>query len=279
MGPGARPVGEVVTAMRTMRVAPGVDELCEALTATSASLSEVMRQVTDPTPIAVGHWSIGETAAHVSGSAAAFLTAVRGERTPHSIAGSDAANERSLGEDPERDPRVLASRLEAGERALVAYAEQVGDDPVVVPFEGAEVPLSSVLAVELGELLVHGHDIATAAGLGWRVDPDAARLALRGYLPLFPYMLDATRAEGVRLALEIRIRGMQPVGVSVADGRLTVQDPRELRIDAHIGATPDAYLLLTWNRIPTWKALLQGRLLVWGRRPWRAAELSGLMAA
>ena len=42
------------------------------------SLAAVMRQVRDPAVRAVGVWSIGETAAHVSGSSGYFLAAARG---------------------------------------------------------------------------------------------------------------------------------------------------------------------------------------------------------
>ena len=126
--------------------APSVDALCRALRTTGASLSAVMREVPDPTPTAIGHWSIGETAAHVSGSAAVFADTVRGEVAPHPLRDVDAANARWLAKSPERDPRLLADRLEAGDDALVLLAQQAGGDPLVVPFEGLEVPLSTVLA-------------------------------------------------------------------------------------------------------------------------------------
>lgn len=73
------------------------------------------------------------------------------------------------------------------------------------------MPLSTLLGIEFGELLVHGFDIASAAGLDWRIDPAAALVTLQAYLPLFPYMLDTSQAHGARLVLEIRIRGMRPV--------------------------------------------------------------------
>ena len=56
-----------------------VGALCDALTAVRAQLSVVMRQITDPSPTAVGAWSVGETAQHLSGSAEYFLAAARGE--------------------------------------------------------------------------------------------------------------------------------------------------------------------------------------------------------
>ena len=161
----------------------------------------------------------------------------------------------------------------------MTFARQVDGDPAVHPFAGVEVPLSTLLAVELGELLVHGFDIARAAHLPWSVEPTAALLTLQGYLPLMPYMLDVARAQGVRLALEIRIRGTQPVVVTIANDALVVHESGGQQVDAHIAAAPTAYLLLTWNRIPPWRPLLSGQLRIWGRRPWRALELGRLTHA
>jgi uncharacterized protein (TIGR03083 family) len=253
-----------------------VRALCDALLGTAAALAAVMRQVTDPTVRAVGVWSIGQTAAHVSGSSRYFLAAARGDGVLERLNEVDQANAQALATDPERDPRQLADRLETGEHALVAFARQTDGDPAVHPFEDVEVPLSTLLAIELGELLVHGFDIARAAHLPWSIDRAAALLTLQGYLPLMPYTLDEKRAHGVQLALEIRIRGMQPVVVSIADDELVVHESGEQRVDAHIAAAPIAYLLLMWNRIPPWQPLLSGQLLIWGRRPWRALELARL---
>ena len=56
-----------------------VDAICDALVANRAKLPAVMRQITDPSPHAVGTRTIGETAQHVSGSAEYFLAVARGE--------------------------------------------------------------------------------------------------------------------------------------------------------------------------------------------------------
>ena len=253
-----------------------VTPLCDVLLETSSALAAVMRRVTDPTVRAVGVWSIGETAAHVSGSSRYFLAAARGEGGLERLDDVDRSNAQALAADPERDPGRLADRLASGERALVGFARQVEGDPQVSPFAGVEVPLSTLLAIELGELLVHGFDIARAARLPWTIDPTAAIRTLRGYLPLMPHTLNVARAHDVRLTVEIRIRSMRPVVVSIADDELVVDESGERRVDAHIAAAPTAYLLLMWNRIPPWQPLLSGQLLIWGRRPWRALELARL---
>ncbi len=254
-----------------------VEACCDALVVSRARLSAVMRQVTDPSATAVGTWTIGETAQHLSGSAEYWLAAIRGDTDLERLDEVAASNARALAANPERDPRVLADRLDRGEDALVAFARQVDGDPTIAPFVGAEMPLSTVLGLELGELLVHGHDIARAAGLAWPIDPHHAQLTLQGYLPLFPYLLNRERAAGVHLALDLRVRGMRPVVVRIEDAILTVEDSRGQPVDAHLSAQPATYLLLTWNRISPWKPILRGQLTVWGRRPWRVTELGPLL--
>lgn len=256
--------------------APAVASLCDMLEVVSARLAVLMRTIEDPSPPAVGAWSIGETAAHVSGSGSRFLRAVRGG-PPERVDDLAAANARALAVLPERDPRRLADRLEAGDAELVAHARRIGGDPLAQLFEGVDVPLSTVLSIELGELLVHGFDIARAAERPWSIEAEHAGLALRGYLPLLPFLLDRARAEGVRLALDLRVRGMAPVVVRVADGALGVEPALDQLVDAHISVDPAACLLLVWSRIPPWQPLIRGQLVIWGRRPWRAGELAGLL--
>lgn len=263
--------------MPTSTRPPSVARLCDALLTSSSALAAVMRQVTDPAAPAVGTWAIAETAAHVSRSADHFMPAARGEAGPERLDEVDAANAQALSDDPERDLRTLADRLECGERALVDHARQTDGDPLVRPFAGVEVPLSTLLGVELGELLVHGFDIAKAAGLPWHVDPQAALMTVQTYIPLLPYMLDTSRTGGVRLSLQIRVRGLTPVVVKISDDRLTLHEGHDGPVDAHVVAAPSDYLLLTWNRIPAWRSLVTGKLFVWGRRPWRATELAKLL--
>lgn len=67
---------------------------------------------------------------------------------------------------------------------MVAYAREVKGDPPVSPFADVEVPFSTMLGIELSEVLVHGFDIARAARLPWSIDPGHAVLTHEVYLPL-----------------------------------------------------------------------------------------------
>ena len=74
-GPWPADGGTVILVLVTWRLpmtityATSVKALCDALVVSREKLSATMRQVTDPSPRAVGTWTIGETAQHVSSSA------------------------------------------------------------------------------------------------------------------------------------------------------------------------------------------------------------------
>lgn len=243
--------------------------VCTALQRNADNLAAVLRRISDPTPRAIGSWSIGETANHVANSHRYFMSALRGETTLEAVDEIDVENARRLAEDPERDPSVLADRLETGARELVDFALAMEDDPLAEPFVGVAVPLSTVLAIELGEVMVHGHDIAKAAGQRWSVDASDARTALRALLPLLPFLLRRKRAADARVDAEIRVRGLDPYVVLVHDGTVDVEDAAGQHVDFTMSVEPEAYLLTFFNRVNPWTQVLRGRLLVWGRRPWK----------
>lgn len=263
--------------MTTAEQAQLVDAMCEALTDSGARLSAMMRQVKDPSPRAVGTWSIGETAHHAVDGPDYFLAAVRREAGVVGLDDIAADNARRLAEDPERNPRVLADRFDDGIRVLVTYARTMHGDPLVETFTDVKVPLSCLLAIELGEVLVHGFDIARAAGLAWRIEPAHALLANDGSMPVLPFVLDKERAAGVRMRLELRIRGMARQVLTVSDGVLRVQASSGQPVDCRMSVDPVVYLLLIWNRISPWRPVLRGQLAVWGRRPWLMNTLQSLL--
>ena len=262
----------------TISSAPSVEALCSALTASAERLSALMRRVVDPSPRAVGTWTIGETAQHVSGAPEYFLAAARGEAEPRRLDAADAGNAHDLAVNPERNPQILADHLGRGEQALTAYARDADGDPPVCPYAGVEVPLSALLGVALGEVLVHGFDIARAAGLPWHIERAHAVLVIEAGLPLLPYTLNKDRAAGVRLAIDLRLRAIAPFIVRVEDSVLTVEPGHGQRVDCHISADPVVYLLVAFNRIGPAKPMLRGQLVTWGRRPWRVSELQALLA-
>jgi uncharacterized protein (TIGR03083 family) len=261
--------------MTTLLAGPTGEVLCRALMEASAQLAALLRQVEDVSVPAVGVWNVGEVAAHVAGGPGYFLDAARGgaELVPFDPESVAVANARFLQQDTQRDPRQLAERLEQGTRALATYARNEAGDPLVQPFEGVRIPLSSLLALVLSEVLVHGWDIAHGSRMPWHIEPAHATLTATGTLPLLPFSVDPQATRDMQLRAELRIRHDARFVVTVDDGTLRVDPPSRTPVDCHLSVEPVAYLLVTFGRLPVWRAMLRGKMVTWGRRPWRAGEL------
>lgn len=252
----------------------------------------LLRSIRDPEAHAVGQWTLGEVAMHLSqvwiavpGLARRDLLRVH-EAVP-SLAGAagdslirdmwDLSDTTILGvkSDLERNPRVLADRIET--RADEYLSECVGADPNALrPWlvEGVTVRQSTLTYHLLNETVMHGGDIAHAAGRPWRIEPAHAALVLERFIvPVFQAldsraMVDPERAAGLRATYDVRIRGGDRFYFVFDNGTLTIEDPSSRRVDCHISADPVALLMVAWARQSQWTAIGKGRLMAWGRKPW-----------
>src|SRR5262249_17723564 len=146
---------------------------------------------------AVGRWTIRDVAAHVAGGAELYTQLLRGTPSPAStIDAITALNDQIIGTVGERELPALADRIEAAVGPLLAAAGRYPGGPDVPGPAGLPLPLSSVLAVACGEYLVHGYDIARAAGVPWPVPADWARTVFLGVLPVVPHYLNPRRTPG-----------------------------------------------------------------------------------
>jgi hypothetical protein len=136
-----------------------------------------------------------------------------------------------------------------------------------------------VLAVSCGEYLVHGYDIAHAAGARWPVPAGWARTVFLGALPVTPHYLLPERARGRPARFDIRLRGERGARAvfTVADGALTIGPPAAgQRADCYLSADPWAFLLVQYGRTGPLTPGLTGRIIAWGRRPWLAVTLPAM---
>jgi len=251
-----------------------VDSLSRALTEAGNAFASMLRRVKDPDRPAIGVWTVGETAAHAAHSPKYFLEAAQG--TTELAALDDVAdhNAEFLSNDPERDPRVLANRFENNELALTTYTGTLDGDPAVEVFDGVVVPMSTLLAVELGEVLVHGYDIAGASGLNWPIAAEHAALTVGGLLPILPHVIDPAKAAGFDARFAFRIRGGIEATFVFDNGVLQIEEAGTEPVDCHLSVDPATYLLLSFDRINPTIPTLQGKIVAWGRRPWLAFKVA-----
>jgi uncharacterized protein (TIGR03083 family) len=216
-------------------------------------------------------------AAHVAGGAELYTQLLGGTPSPAtSIEAITAVNDQIIGTIGDQELAALADRVEAAVGGLLAAAERHQPDLDVPWHAGLPMPLSTVLAVACGECLMHGRDIARAAGRRWPVPADWARTVFLGLLPVVPHYLRAERARGRPARYDIRLRGEHAARAvfTIEDGVLTVGTPAAgQRADCHLSADPWAFLLVLYGRTGPLKPALAGRILAWGRRPWLALTL------
>ncbi len=91
------------------------------------------------------------------------------------------------------------------------------------------------------------------------------------------FAVDQARAAGVHACYDILVRGGGRVFAVFADGALTFAAPSDRRVDCRLWADPRAITLLAWHRTGLAGPVLRGQVLPWGRRPWLALRLPGLL--
>lgn len=264
-------------------------------------VTALLRSVRDPAAPAVGQWNISELAMHLSQVWLAVPGLARGDLSRlyeviPSIAGvAGDSLMRDIWElehltmlgvrsDPERDPAVLADRID--QRADEYFAECAGYSPTDLrPWfvEGTRVPVSTLTGHLLNETLMHGYDIARADGRKWRLKPAPAAMVIRHlFIPLLQELgprtlVDGEKAAGLRATYDVRIRAGDRLHFIFDDGQLEVEEAAARKVDCHISADPVAFMMMFWGRRGQWSAIATGKLMAWGRRPWLGLRFKSLI--
>lgn len=266
-----------------------------ALAAEAARVVTLLRDVTEPPSRPADQvWGFAELAAHLSHGWMILPALARGDEDPlRELVGSTSfrhpselgdLTQRAVEADPERDPVVLAKRIET---AASSYLSSCRDSDVdqVQPWlaTGVRMPIPVFSAHLLNETVLHGLDLARAAGRRWRVDPAHASLALHEFLvPIIRELPDDVvdaDAGQARVVLEFRLRRAGRLRLRLEDGGLHVDDPAGPgRVDARIGTDSATLLMFLWNRQGPGRVLMRGRAVVWGRAPWRAVRMKQAVA-
>ncbi|WP_415950580.1 maleylpyruvate isomerase family mycothiol-dependent enzyme [Streptomyces sp. KLOTTS4A1] len=238
-------------------------------------------------------WSVGDVGAHLAavylacGSVFGEEAVPWGEVMPQGegssfgerIAQLNAASVQLIG--PEERAGLADVLARRGERFLAATEGLAPDTEVPIPWYGPDVTLTlgALTGVVLSESLVHGLDFARGAGVPWTVEPDHARLVLGQMMPtMMALTTDREKARGVRIAFDLAVKGGPRLAVLVEGGELTVvRDAPPRRYDCRITVDPVTFLLVSFERMPVWKAVVSGRMRAGGRRPWLAPRLSQLV--
>ena len=258
------------------RVAPGA--ALDSMETAVPRFTSLLRGVSEPNAPAVGTWSAGDVASHVSSVFHNYVAMIEGNEpelaeTPQAI---EQINSMWLRRDTRRDPRAAASRMEEAFHRLLERGRGISGDPPIKWHGGLSLPLSTVLCLALGEVLVHGYDLSASSATRWSIPVAEARTVLAGIIELAPHYVDEGAARTFSARYELRIRGGVRATLTFDNGRLTLGLP-DGRADCTISAHPVAFLLVSYGRISVWGPVLRGQMMTWGRRPWLGLKLPSLL--
>lgn len=235
--------------------------------------------------MATADWSVADTAAHVASIARLCTAIVRAGSVPLPYTGIEDMfwnatvdtvadlNRELLRQFTERDPAALADHLRTDVEDILHVSETADPGEPLAWLGSARVPVAGVLAHLLNEILLHGRDIGRATRTDWVIPPQDIGLFFELFVAGMTrngvgHLLDSTEpAPERRLAVEFRSRYTAPMTMVLQDRRVFVEEPGG-GTDVRVSFDPPTLSLMLFGRIGRMRALLSGKVVVTGRRPW-----------
>jgi uncharacterized protein (TIGR03083 family) len=264
------------------------DDRQGALQAAVARTAALLRAVPDPHAAVPGlEWTVAETAAHLVAELHDYTGFLTGKRRADDRVGGEPgqrgpsehgaiSNAAQLDEFAERDLSRLADMLVPAAREFAAAAAERPVGETVLADNGLSMTLSTMTAALLGEQVVHGLDIARAAGVRWSISRADALVVVDGVMAMVPDYVDRRRAAGLHRSYELRFRGGVRYRLVLDDGTASITEPGQ-RVDCWISADPVAFVLVGYGRAGQWGPIIRGKILAGGRKPWLGLSFGGLI--
>lgn len=242
-----------------------------------ARTAALLRDVDPAIPLIRSEWTCHDVAAHLLSVLGRYtrrdFTDQAGlSDTPAELATSNRAELRPIAAMTHGDV------IDGLEKEFAAYLALDLPLDQRFPFHaGQSIDGAGARSNMLGELLLHGYDVARAADRPWPLDPRDMTLVLNGVMQVGAGWLDPTRARGVDLSVAVTIPGATAQLFRIVDGCCTIRDrtPSD-RPDSVIRAPAVPLALMLYHRIGMVVGARRGVLVVGGRRPWRGLRLPGM---
>jgi hypothetical protein len=230
----------------------------------------------DPSARPPGHrWTVQQIAAHVLTIARRYRAGAQGHPY-HRVTstGAIAALNQTELEAALAPVPALVDELQSVAAELAEAMDTFTDDTVLPFHTFATVSGTAWQSYWLGELLMHGEDVARACRMRWKMRDRDMLLVVRGLMEIGPVYVRHDISRDVDLAVAYKLRGARPYLTHIHDG---ITEFRELRTsdrpDAVMRGPASTMAQVFYGRIGPLTAARRGLLVVGGRRPWKALKL------
>lgn len=243
----------------------------------SSQLRSLPQGASGSTPVPGLEWTVADLAQHVACLPNYWIKQVGGNG-PFTMPDDFAAfSDQARAHITETDPGALADLIHAEFEALF--------DDLAGPVRerwlyGKSVSAAHICGLTVSELVMHGGDLAAVTkGKAPTFTRDEANAAVDGLLVTTPVFIDPDKAarqpDGV---YHVSFRGGQDYTWTKQGPTLSIKVGRPAKPDARMSADPAMFLLSSLGRVSQVRAGLSGKLVSYGRKPWRFLGL-GTMAA
>ncbi len=267
-----------------------LSETCDAILDAAGRAADVLRGSNDGSvPVPGLDWTLGEAGAHLAAETREYAETLTGDldvdehlrsvptaTTPAER--SAALNVQQLERHRERDPVALAAAVQSAAQAFTAATAGRQPAEQVRVTNGLEMTVDNMARVILGEYLIHGLDLARATKTAWPISREDALRVADGVMTLAPKYVDPEASRNVTAAYELRFRGGPAYKLSIDRGSAAV-GPASGKVDCTISADPVAFLLVGFGRTSQWSALMRGKLIAFGRKPWLGFKFGSLLTS
>lgn len=221
------------------------------------------------------NWTRAETAAHIIAGLEMYRRWVAGEDETGNDLDRLAASQVELIAQrvTERDPDALATRLAVAGAAFVDSL--AGRDPYesIGLHGGRTQPVGAAAGNMIGELLLHGRDLAIDAKRPWLIDDAPCRHIVRAHYAVMPYFVDAAATARRPRVYEVRVGGLAPARLDFSASGLRIEPWQGGRATCHVALRPAAWPLVLYGRKSAISQVVAGKALAWGRNPFAAFVL------
>jgi hypothetical protein len=252
------------------------DQLRERIAVARQRFDRLVRTA-DPLARPPGHdWTVQQIVAHVLTLGYRYRQMARGREYRHAATPRDIAVLNRTELDAAIAPvSELADQLQALAPEMDRFFDANSDDRPTIPFHAFGAMSGNTAQTNwLGELLLHGRDVARAVKAPWPLPERDMLLVLRSGTEMVPLYRRPEVSADTDVCVALQIPEARPYVIHIHDGTAEMRERRpDDRPDAVLRLPASTLTQLLYQRIGPLTAVRRGLRIVGGRRPWVALKL------